>query len=195
MTSPFLAPVAPRPYPLGAKILFCFAVGGCSAMGAHPQRLEDGTLSLTCDGSLSDCVRRAEEHCGAARIELLGGRLRDGSVGHGGGATSTPTVAEVRFLCASGHAVDPGRLLRRPRPPTTPTTTPPAAAPSTAATPALARVCDPGATQRCVGPGACNGGQSCLRDGSGFGPCDCKTPAAATTAATPTPSASTSSRP
>jgi hypothetical protein len=33
--------------------------------------------------------------------------------------------------------------------------------------------CAPGATQVCVGPGGCRGGQSCLGDGSGFGPCDC----------------------
>jgi hypothetical protein len=37
--------------------------------------------------------------------------------------------------------------------------------------------CVPGATQTCIGPAACNGGQSCLADGSGFGPCDCGTQA------------------
>ena len=31
----------------------------------------------------------------------------------------------------------------------------------------------PGATQTCVGPGACRGGQQCLADGTAFGPCDC----------------------
>lgn len=35
------------------------------------------------------------------------------------------------------------------------------------------RVCVPGSTQTCVGPGACDGGQSCAFDGSGWGPCDC----------------------
>jgi hypothetical protein len=35
------------------------------------------------------------------------------------------------------------------------------------------QACTPGETQQCFGPGACNGGQSCLSDGSGFGPCDC----------------------
>jgi hypothetical protein len=35
------------------------------------------------------------------------------------------------------------------------------------------RDCVPGATMHCFGPSACLGGQSCLADGSGFGPCDC----------------------
>ena len=38
--------------------------------------------------------------------------------------------------------------------------------------PAMA-ACAPGATQYCLGPGACAGAQVCSADGSGFGPCDC----------------------
>ena len=34
-------------------------------------------------------------------------------------------------------------------------------------------VCTPGSTQECVGPGACQGGQSCNADGTGFAPCEC----------------------
>jgi len=34
-------------------------------------------------------------------------------------------------------------------------------------------ICTPGATQHCFGPGACEGGQRCLLDGSGWGECDC----------------------
>ena len=34
-------------------------------------------------------------------------------------------------------------------------------------------VCRPGETQRCIGSGACEGGQACREDGSGFKPCDC----------------------
>lgn len=30
------------------------------------------------------------------------------------------------------------------------------------------KVCDPGDTRTCVGPGACPGGQACLPDGSGY---------------------------
>jgi len=33
--------------------------------------------------------------------------------------------------------------------------------------------CLPGETRECVGSAACKGGQACLQDRSGFGPCDC----------------------
>jgi chemotaxis response regulator CheB len=48
-----------------------------------------------------------------------------------------------------------------------------AQAPPPAPTVAPARVCVPGSSQACVGVAACAGGQACLPDGSGFGPCDC----------------------
>jgi sulfatase modifying factor 1 len=38
---------------------------------------------------------------------------------------------------------------------------------------ATASACVPGATQICVGAGACRGAQVCLASGAGFGPCDC----------------------
>ncbi len=34
-------------------------------------------------------------------------------------------------------------------------------------------VCEPGATQACVGPAQCEGGQACRADGSGWDTCDC----------------------
>jgi hypothetical protein len=37
------------------------------------------------------------------------------------------------------------------------------------------RVCVPNQTQICNGPGACQGAQACLADGSGFSACDCGT--------------------
>jgi hypothetical protein len=40
-------------------------------------------------------------------------------------------------------------------------------------TPSSERVCVPGVTQACLGPGACNGAQACLETGLGFGTCDC----------------------
>jgi hypothetical protein len=35
------------------------------------------------------------------------------------------------------------------------------------------KVCTPGLTQVCLGPGACKGAQSCLPSGEQWGPCDC----------------------
>jgi hypothetical protein len=49
------------------------------------------------------------------------------------------------------------------------------------------RACVPGATQACLGPGACKGAQACREDGSGFEPCDCGT--ATDADLDPTPSA------
>jgi hypothetical protein len=49
----------------------------------------------------------------------------------------------------------------------------------------LPMVCTPGATQACLGPGACSGAQPCLRDGSGYDVCDC-----GASLPLPTPSAS-----
>jgi len=36
-----------------------------------------------------------------------------------------------------------------------------------------ASLCAPGATQICIGPGACQGAQVCSKDGAGWGICDC----------------------
>jgi hypothetical protein len=36
-----------------------------------------------------------------------------------------------------------------------------------------AMICQPGLSQLCVGPGACQGGQSCLASGLAWGPCEC----------------------
>ena len=54
-----------------------------------------------------------------------------------------------------------------------------APAPAASVPAASTRACTPGASQACIGPGACQGGQACLADGSAFGPCDCGTRPAA----------------
>ncbi|HEY1088598.1 MAG TPA: hypothetical protein VGE37_12925, partial [Archangium sp.] len=35
------------------------------------------------------------------------------------------------------------------------------------------RVCTPGRSESCIGPGGCAGGQQCNAEGTGFGACDC----------------------
>lgn len=50
------------------------------------------------------------------------------------------------------------------------------AASAPAPTPTKAPICAPGSTQACVGTAACNGGQACKTDGSGYEPCDCGPP-------------------
>jgi len=58
----------------------------------------------------------------------------------------------------------------KPAPPPSAAAAPTAGQPAPASAPSA---CFPGATQACVGPGACKGGQQCLANGSAFGPCDC----------------------
>jgi hypothetical protein len=68
-----------------------------------------------------------------------------------------------------------------PTPSVTSTDTPPppattdggTTAPPVSTTPTTRAVCAPGATQECVGVGACKGGQQCRDDGTGWGQCDC----------------------
>jgi hypothetical protein len=67
-----------------------------------------------------------------------------------------------------------------------------AASSSTAGPPEPVRVCVPGATQACLGPGACSGAQACLRDASGYGPCDCGNSPVNVAPAVPTASSATS---
>lgn len=59
---------------------------------------------------------------------------------------------------------------------------PSGAGPVASAAPATP-LCVPGATQACLGPGACQGAQACREDGGGYLPCDCGTGAAAAPAA------------
>jgi len=51
----------------------------------------------------------------------------------------------------------------------------PAAAASSPAPPEKTQVCSPNETRICYGPGACQGGQYCLPDGSAYSACDCGT--------------------
>jgi hypothetical protein len=60
----------------------------------------------------------------------------------------------------------------------------PSSAPVTSAAPAApSPFCVPGATQACLGPGACHGAQACREDGGGYLPCDCGNGAVTTPAA------------
>lgn len=61
------------------------------------------------------------------------------------------------------------------QPPPAPTQPPPAPTqpPPAPTQPPPGKICVPGSTQACVGPGACKGGQTCNRDGTAWGPCDC----------------------
>lgn len=113
------------------------------------QRLSDGTWKVTCKSSLEECSRRAPEVCGEADHRIVGGGSENKLYGTPGNQVSVGR-SEVIVACDAA--------------PGSPGAPPPAES---------TRVCTPGSTLRCFGPGACSGGQACLPDGSGFGPCDC----------------------
>ncbi|HVU51000.1 MAG TPA: hypothetical protein VHL80_09965 [Polyangia bacterium] len=139
---------------------------GCAhtASPIQIQRQPDDILHLRCQTPLGDCLIAAENACNHQRYVVL--RAFDDH--NLKGDTTLPddfrsSEAYVRCGNAAGWGPENQALRANPL-----DATPPSAAPA-----APARACVPGATQACVGPGGCAGGQSCAPDGASFGPCDC----------------------
>ena len=134
--------------------------------------MPDGSWRVECIDQVDRCVRQASRVCGERDYEIVGGGKKTKVYG---GSTGVQTASEVHTLFV--HCA--GAPERSSAPPEgaepkamADAETPAPAAPREHEKPA-APVCAPGSTQRCVGPGACQGGQSCKGDGSGFLPCDC----------------------
>lgn len=131
----------------------------CGTAQFQQERLNDGSIKVTCELAMDECVRRAQALCKNERYRILEGtsetRLRDAPPFETAYHTS-----RLHLMCTN----DGGQpLLSLDKP---------AEAPSPAA-PKPGGACSLGQTRECVGPGACKGGQACLPDGKGFGPCDC----------------------
>jgi hypothetical protein len=131
------------------------------------------TYRLRCETSLAECLQQVDTACQQG-FEVREGRdlrERTGVDVVGSGATETRT-SEAVVVCRSDALIGgkddedqkPVRLRRE-------------------------RVCDPGSSHACVGPGGCAGGQSCLADGTGYDRCDCGSQAA------PAPSGSLTAAP
>lgn len=159
------------------------AVVGCSAP-TKMTRLGDGSYRLVCSKGMRDCVTRADKLCdkrgytiteGKSQVHLLGG---DGSNYQQAAYRGELVVYCGEFAAANDNGQTIIEFPRRKDDAVAPVATAPAAS------------CMPGSTQACVGRAACAGGQVCLPDGSGFGPCDCgdtPPPAAAPAPASPAP--------
>jgi hypothetical protein len=185
-------------------VLASFAAGACASKpGVQSQRLPDGTIRLVCEGSLTRCLDSAETFCKGAPYDVLRARDQRDRFGAELGTSQVEVRAsEAVIRCAGAHASEPqepqepqqqpanpaglppGMSLPPPQGPVPPLPLPP---PEPAPAHAPARVCIPGTTQACVGPGACEGGQSCLPSGTAFGPCDCGTLGPPATAASSAP--------
>jgi hypothetical protein len=114
-------------------------------------------------------VQRANDLCDNRGYVVLGGVNKRQLLGAELGVSQVEVrEAELSIACADRRGDLPKVLTINTTlaaPPSTPAEPAPAKAPVSA--------CTPGITQRCVGAGACAGGQACLADGSGFAPCDC----------------------
>jgi hypothetical protein len=134
-------------------------LAGCGTF--KPKALADGSYRLTCSSTLAQCLHRAKKYCGDQELHVIqkSDDVVYGVEGHQIGAEG----AEVHFRCSKPEPEQTWKLPPRRELPDA----------KKSAEPAPHRLCVPGQTQRCVGAGACEGGQACLPDGSGFGPCDC----------------------
>ncbi len=136
----------------------------------HNKRRVDGSYSIDCNAQKA-CLDRAATLCGERGYSIIGGRHDQKTYGVPGNQ-KVVGKDELYIRCnkdALVDAPDPALgtwKLERVDSGVQPTP--------------LRRekkaVCRPGETQRCIGPGACSGGQACAADGSSFGPCDCGEP-------------------
>lgn len=153
-----------------------------SCSGAQVRHRPDGTYSVEC-GDKKACLERAQRICGNEGYTVVGGQSNKKKYGVPGNEKLIGKD-EIYIRCTKDRPLDTpdptvGSWKLRQRDGDSPAPSAPASADAqpVAAKPPVNHVCRPGETQRCVGPGACDGGQACLTDGSAFGPCDCGTPA------------------
>ena len=129
------------------------------------KQLPDGSYAIECT-TQKVCQDRAERQCGPTGYNIVGGEHSQKVFGVDGNEKQVGQD-ELHFRCKTSPLPDSvaSSLTLTDHGVADSGTTPQASAGS--------MVCRPGETQKCVGPGACAGGQACVADGSGFGPCDC----------------------
>jgi hypothetical protein len=141
-------------------ILLGFGLVSCGAAEVQSQKLKDGSLQVTCQLAMDECIRRVQDQCRNQRFRILEGtsetRLRDAPPFERAYHTS-----RLHLACSDDGD---GALLSLGS----------SSAASASAAPVRPPLsCSKGQTRECIGAGACKGGQTCLPDGSGFGACDC----------------------
>jgi hypothetical protein len=167
-------------------LLALLLVSGCS--GAQVKHRADGTYAIECS-SQKVCLERAERVCDNQGFTVVGGQNNRKKYGVPGNE-KVIGKDELFVRCTKDRPLDTpdpevGSWRLKEHPEGAPQLAPSASGAASASAPAAqsvpdhhvaAATCRPGETQRCVGAGACEGGQACLADGSGFGPCDCGAP-------------------
>jgi len=151
------------------RLALLIALGGrmTSCASHHAVQLKDGSWQVQCEDQVERCVREAQRVCGDEPYHVISGKQEEKLYGGQNGYQMGAELHTLDFRCGS----DPGvwKLERKDEPAPDESEAPPPAPPK--------QLCTPGTTQRCVGPAACEGGQSCNADGTGYSPCDCGTSA------------------
>ncbi len=134
-------------------LLGLLALSACSAASKSGLReVADGTWEVEC-GSLGSCAEQAERACRSRGYDIIGGYERSELYGHEAGESQVAVrKSQLIVVCRAANGdsrVPPSSASPAPL-------SPAAASPAPAAAKLL---CTPGATQRCVGKGACDGGQ------------------------------------
>jgi hypothetical protein len=175
----------PRPLsrPLLSSVFFAsaLAVACGQSVTRNVERLGSGKFRLNCKGALPACLAGADHLCRESSYEVL--RAQDDRKRFGGEGSSVvetrSSVATVRCMPKDAKLPEYDDTEPEARP-TDSFKLPPRRSDDRVdpalvdeAKPAAVTACVPGATQTCVGSGACKGGQSCRADGKGFSPCDC----------------------
>ena len=153
-----------------------FLLLACGGAPGAPIKQPDGGYALYCRGPLSDCLRHAERLCKDDGYWVAEARDSKQLLGHESGQSRILIEkSDATIYCGTRSGSAPIRLVRAPDPAPTASAS---AAPTADATPPAkpAPSCVPGASQACVGPAGCTGGQTCAADGAHFEPCDCGPP-------------------
>jgi len=162
-----------------ARLALLIALGGVlSCASHHAVQLKDGSWQVQCEDQVERCVREAQRVCGEEPYHVISGKQEEKLYGGQNGYQMGAELHTLEFRCGS----DPGvwKLERKDESAPVEAEASPPAPPK--------QLCTPGTTQRCVGPAACEGGQSCNADGTGYSACDCGTPGAAPASSAPPPS-------
>ncbi len=147
-------------------LLVALVITACGATRA--QRRVDGSYLIDCRSQKS-CLDRAARQCGDLGYDIIGGR-HDQKVYGVPGNQKVVGKDQLYIRCRSDAMVDvPDQALgswklERGDAGSVDKGLPPGHGHSE---------CRPGETQHCVGAAACQGGQACKADGSGFERCDC----------------------
>lgn len=136
------------------------------------ERADEQVFRISCGNGIEVCREKALEVCSGAYqvLETAGAAIEPPRVTTAPGPRTTgPRYTRLKWL---GHMV----VACGDAPLTVSSSASPASSGRGSRAPGVsdsARLCVPGATQECLGPGACRGAQPCMADGQGYDRCDC----------------------